>query len=184
MSQTGRIFYIHQKIKTNGKAVKKEIATELDVNPRTITRDLGYMKTQMDAPIKYSKSKKGYIYDQNYNLMDYPDEELLLFYLFVESSAKNMISIPIISTQFLEHLKRDLTKNYLALLGKIEHRVSAYQPFDVKDLKIILNSMSGKTMIYIEYISGKGSSSQRAFAPYAKIFPRSSVKFDTGIFIS
>lgn len=68
-----RLVFIDQKIRAGMQAGKlancSGMAREYEVSPKTIMRDIDYLKYQRDAPIEYDKSRKGYFYtEENYNL--------------------------------------------------------------------------------------------------------------------
>jgi proteasome accessory factor B len=68
-----RLVFIDQKIREGMQAGNlancSGMAREYEVSPKTIMRDIDYLKYQRDAPIEYDKSGKGYFYtEENYSL--------------------------------------------------------------------------------------------------------------------
>lgn len=43
----------------------KSLAAELEADPRTIRRDIEYMRSQLQAPIEFSRSRRGYYYRED-----------------------------------------------------------------------------------------------------------------------
>jgi len=59
-----RIFQIDEKIRSGTFPNSITLAEFLEVNSRTILRDLDYMRYYLDAPIEYDYNRKGYYYSE------------------------------------------------------------------------------------------------------------------------
>lgn len=65
MRESERFLLIDQIIAEKGVASLQELQTVLQVSAITVKRDLRKMREKMDAPIVYSRERRGYCYDVN-----------------------------------------------------------------------------------------------------------------------
>lgn len=82
--QHSRLLFIDRKIREHTFPNCTSLAEEWEVSPKTIQRDLDYMRYQLDAPIAYSAGHRGYYYTENqYRLpaMDIRESDLFGVYL-------------------------------------------------------------------------------------------------------
>ena len=66
-SENKRLNAIDAEIRSQKYPSQEELAKLLDVDIRSIARDISFMKKSLHAPIKYSRAKKGYFYDKEFN---------------------------------------------------------------------------------------------------------------------
>lgn len=59
-----RMYYIDAQLRENCYPNCTSIARHFEVSPKSIHRDIEYMRIELDAPIKYDPQKKGYFYTQ------------------------------------------------------------------------------------------------------------------------
>lgn len=59
-----RIMRIHEELKQNRYPNCFKLAREIEVNPRTIARDVEFMRYSLNLPIEYDKKKHGYYYSE------------------------------------------------------------------------------------------------------------------------
>jgi predicted DNA-binding transcriptional regulator YafY len=59
-----RIKAIDQALRAGRWPTDKLLADELEADPRTIRRDLEFMRSQLQAPIKFSRARRGYYYSE------------------------------------------------------------------------------------------------------------------------
>ncbi len=66
--QYRRLMFIDQKLRDGTRLGRypncRTLAEEWEVSPKTIMRDIDYMKNQMDAPIEYDQYRHGYFYTE------------------------------------------------------------------------------------------------------------------------
>jgi predicted DNA-binding transcriptional regulator YafY len=60
-----RMKAIDQALRAGRWPTDKSLAAELEADPRTIRRDLEYMRYQLQAPIAYSRAQRGYYYSED-----------------------------------------------------------------------------------------------------------------------
>jgi predicted DNA-binding transcriptional regulator YafY len=111
--QLQRIFHIHQQISARKFPSVERLADHLGVDPRTIKRDIDYLRTEMQAPIKTSRHEGGYYYNGAFALL--PDglfdaHEILSLCLAYRVAATTE------HTPFLHGL-RNVVMKLLSLLG-------------------------------------------------------------------
>ncbi|WP_319548913.1 hypothetical protein [Desulfogranum marinum] len=67
--QHSRLLFIDRKIREGRYPNCSSLAEEWEVSPKTIQRDLEYMRYQLDAPLQYLAKKRGYYYtEEQYQL--------------------------------------------------------------------------------------------------------------------
>lgn len=67
--QHSRLLFIDRKIREGKFPNCSSLAEEWEVSPKTIQRDLDYMRYQLDAPLQYLAKKRGYYYtEEQYQL--------------------------------------------------------------------------------------------------------------------
>jgi predicted DNA-binding transcriptional regulator YafY len=82
--QHSRLLFIDREINTGKHPNCGSLALEWEVSPKTIQRDLDYMKYQLDAPLVYSANHRGYHYtEKHYKLpaIDINESDLFAVYL-------------------------------------------------------------------------------------------------------
>ena len=79
-----RMKVIDQALRAGRWPTDKSLAAELEADPRTIRRDLEFMRDQLQAPIKFSRAQRGYYYsDHTYRLpfLQLSEGELISLFL-------------------------------------------------------------------------------------------------------
>ena len=87
-----RLVFIDQKIREGMQTGKlancSGMSREYEVSPKTIMRDIDYLKYQRDAPIEYDSSRKGYFYtEENFSLPALTLNESDLFAICIAQNA-------------------------------------------------------------------------------------------------
>jgi len=62
-----RMLRIHQALQANRFPNASSLARELEVNTKTIHRDLEFMRDRLNLPLEYDAGRKGYFYDGEVN---------------------------------------------------------------------------------------------------------------------
>lgn len=68
MRVNDRIQWLHKKISDNAYPSAIDLAEKFSISRRQAQRDVDYMKTELKAPIKYSYSRSGYYYAEDFSL--------------------------------------------------------------------------------------------------------------------
>ena len=61
-----RIIGIHQQILSGNKPNSSQLAEMFNVSISTISRDIEFLRTCINAPIEYDSHKRGYFYSTGY----------------------------------------------------------------------------------------------------------------------
>ncbi len=86
--QFSRLLFIDKKLRAGGYPNTTALAGEYEVSPRTIHRDIEYMRDMLDAPIAYDAVKRGYHYtEKNYALPGIEIRESDLFAICIAEKA-------------------------------------------------------------------------------------------------
>lgn len=157
-------------INNNGKVSLKSLIDQFEISKRTAIRDIEYLKNIFNAPIEYSREKKGYIYKNQFDAFNFSDEKLLLFYTFLKSITKNELNfIPFVSKNLLSHISKNLSTNYQQLSNNIVYELSMYENISIKMLHDILQCIINKKQCTITYTNTAGENSKRYIEPFKLI---------------
>ena len=112
-----RIYYIDEKIRAGKYPNCNSLARDYEVAPRTIRRDIEYMKDMLKAPVEYDTAKRGYYYTEpNYFISTMDIKEGDLFALCIAEKA-------------LQHYENTPLYNRLAT---VFDKITAHLPDPVK----------------------------------------------------
>jgi len=173
-----RLTKINDLIKSKRYPNCKFLAEEFEVNERTILRDIEALKDQLGAPVRYSKAKNGYYYeDDDFSLPDVKmtEGELISVFLGVEV-LKKFKGTPFASKieQAFQKIELLLPKTISLDLNEIENCYS----FDIKQVKEFDQKSAGifdalskaikekQTVEMTYYAIGKDKTTERAVDPY------------------
>lgn len=67
-SMIERLIYIDWAVRNNTYPNSTKLSKILEVSVPTISRDIEFLKDRMYAPLKYNYLKKGYFYDEKFEL--------------------------------------------------------------------------------------------------------------------
>jgi len=83
-----RLQVIHHRLKESNYPNTVGLSKELEVNRRTILRDIEYLRDQLGAPVEYCSSHKGFYYrDKSYSFLSVHITEGDLIAIFVAEKA-------------------------------------------------------------------------------------------------
>lgn len=113
-SQMDRLFKINARIQEGRYPDCPKLVKELEVNRRTIMRDLGFLRDALGAPLEYDKTEKGYYFTEDFNLMpplDLKNEDFLTLYFLQQCLA------PYEETEIGQQMKQSFTRMFGMLTG-------------------------------------------------------------------
>jgi predicted DNA-binding transcriptional regulator YafY len=70
-----RIQWLHKKIAAQLYPNVKSLSDRYHISLRQAQRDISYLKDELNAPVRYEPSKKGYVYTQPYTLPSFITNE-------------------------------------------------------------------------------------------------------------
>ncbi len=89
--QYARLVFIDRKIREGKYPNSTTLAREYEVSPRSIARDIAYLKDMLGAPVEYDPARKGYFYSEDdYRLPDIQIRESDFFALMIADRALSM----------------------------------------------------------------------------------------------
>jgi predicted DNA-binding transcriptional regulator YafY len=117
-----RLFLIDEIIRQGGYPNTDKIAGIAEVDPRTIQRDIEYLRDMLNAPIEYSAARRGYFYaEPNFYLKSVPltEGELFSIALF-DQLLEQYRNTP---------LEKSLREVFKKIVGSLPENVSADPSF-------------------------------------------------------
>jgi proteasome accessory factor B len=166
---------IDQELRARRWPTDRTLAKALEVNPRTIRRDLEYMRDQLHAPIDFDREQRGYFYTEPTFQLTFPQlsqGELLARYL-----AERMMR-QFRGTPFEPDLRGAITKLGEMLPGGVSVRLGAVADFlsvlpatesnyDPKLFCDLTRAVTGGRRLDLTYLSAsRDEKTRRIFDPY------------------
>ena len=180
--QKSRLHMIDQAIRSaqeKGKKINASILAEItEVNPRTIYRDIEYMRDMLGAPIEYDPAKKSFYYtEENYYLKAVPITEgelfsIALFDQFLEQYTNTPLEEALrkIFTKIIQCLPDNVSVDTSFLNSQVSFISDKIGNIELGVFTTIFNSLQKKRTMYFEYRSaGSSTSAPRKADPYHAI---------------
>ena len=168
-SQTARIFYIDHKIRVYGRVTLNEIIENFGVSVITVKRDIESMRVDLNAPIIYSHKLRAYQYSNEFKLLDFAGEQILLFYLFATNLIKNPHFIPLTAEYareiIIEKLKELYLEDFKDIIDNFRYDFPDYESVDVTILQTVIESMKNGVQCSLTYLTKGKDSSERIIDP-------------------
>ena len=164
MSNWARIAYMDRCLNEKYKEcfTVKEIAEKFEVSGRQVKKDIEYMRYQLEAPIFYSKRDKKYIYGVPFQLLSIANHQLLLSCSFIRSILEVSNYLPIVKGNMLKKLDEFLGSEFVELSKNIVYQLNRFELIDTDALILLIDSMTSKRQVEIEYNNIEGE--DRVFA--------------------
>jgi len=126
-----RIFKIHEKVKRGGFPNCSGLAAEIEVTPKTIQRDISFMRDELGLPLEYDQVRHGYYYTHavgDFPLLEVTVEDAVALFL-ARRALRPLENSPLEAT-----LRESFRRLSRALEGKVSFRWSDLdQAFNVRD---------------------------------------------------
>ncbi len=170
-----RIIQIDQLIRSGSYPSLHSLVERFENRERTIYEDLEYLRTQFSAPIKYSRSRKGYYYtDTTWALPTIvtTEGELLAFFLSAELTARYLgtsFENPLRSAiaKLAQHLPQALRIDLGQLTQHFTFEAGATSTANPELLVALSNAIVEHYPIQINYYTAsRGERNQRLIEPY------------------
>jgi predicted DNA-binding transcriptional regulator YafY len=170
-----RIMAIDRAIRSGGWPNASNLASELEVNPRTVRRDITYLRDQLHAPVEFDPVRNGYCYSETTFRLPFLQltEGELVAVLLAERLLRQYRGTP-----FEDDLKRAFDKMTMLLPDAISVRLDSaadclsvlpsvqitYDPAIFEALARAAVGRLGVEMVY--WTAGRNATTSRGFDPY------------------
>jgi len=172
-SQLSRIFFIDGKIRRTGEITLREIMYEGNVSAITAKRDIEFLRYTLDAPIVYDKKLKAYVYETEFQLLNFAGEQLFLFYVMSRGALSNMNYLPLTNEYarkiIAEKIKEILPNDYKKLADKFAYFYSDYERIDFATLGKIIEAIKESKVCKMNYLTKGKTASERKIEPLKAI---------------
>ncbi len=172
----GRLFRIYERIKEGTFPDVSLLMEEEEVSERTIKRDIQTLKYSLNAPIAYSKSRKGYYLTKNW---EFPFPELsageILTLLIANNILKELKGTPLfqIAKELSKKLEKLLPEHISISSNEIEKMLSiSFQHITPKEdilntFNLIFEAIKKRKRIFIKYYTiSRDEITERKLDPY------------------
>ncbi|AEF82936.1 helix-turn-helix transcriptional regulator [Leadbettera azotonutricia] len=176
-----RVFEIDAEIRSGKYSTVAQLAKKVEVNPRTIQRDIEFLRVMYDAPIEYSTTHRGYYYtDDNFFIKSVMLTEGELFSLAIfEPMLDQYRNTPLEKNLkiIFEKIIRSLPNNVSVDTGFLNSHISFVtdQPskIDVTTFNTIITALQTKKALSFDFLRLNGDIDRnRMMDPYHAICHR------------
>lgn len=165
MSQNERLQYIDTAIRERGIVTVQEVVQKFEVSPRTVKRDIEYLRERINAPVEYVGHKKGYCYSLPFDYFTYKNERILLFYIFLTRLIESPTHFPFIDKSIVHNIKKYVKAQYLPLISKISYEIEEWEELNIELFSKLFSALRDAKSVTIRYADAKGAVTTRAIAP-------------------
>src|SRR5579871_1871977 len=170
-----RMLRIHQALQSGKRPNALQLAAELEVSPKSIHRDLEFMRERLDLPIEYDFEKRGFFYAGEVNT--FPTLQITegeLFALVVAEKALQQyrgtsFEKPLLSAiRKMEQSLPDTISLNLADVGQaISFRTRVEPILDLKIFDGLARAVAQRQQLELDYRKpGAGKAEVRTVDPY------------------
>jgi len=173
--QYRRLLFIEKKLKEKTYPNCTVLGAEWEVSPRTIQRDIDYMKYQLEAPIEYDPVRHGYYYtESSFSLPAISISESDLFAVFIAERALSQFrNTPVYSKlrSVFAKIENSLPDKTTINPAWIQDRILCFQEpvtdIDVKTWDTIARAIRDNNSLLIKYATpGAKNTTERKVDPY------------------
>jgi HTH domain len=129
--------FIYERLKTQRRPNCSALAKALEVSPKTVQRDIDFMRYQLDLPIEYDQARHGFFF--NGEVAQFPSvhitEAELVALLVARKALEQYADTPFqrpLAAAFQKLLPASKTR--LPLTGKTSKRLSPFVPSDLPNV--------------------------------------------------
>ncbi len=172
--QFGRLLFIDKKLRAGLYPNSTGLAREYEVSPRTILRDIDFMRDMLDAPIEYDAEKRGFRYtEENYSLPNIAIRESDLFAICIaEKALEQYANTPLYDklSSVFEKLRSFLPDSVTVRPGWIDNRFTflseSFTAIDPAVWETVAEGLRASRHVVIAHRKAGGEATTRSVAPY------------------
>ncbi len=172
--QFARLLFIDKKLRAGLYPNSTSLAGEYEVSPRTILRDIDFMRDMLDAPIEYDAEKRGFHYtEESYSLPGVAIRESDLFAICIaEKALEQYANTPLYDklSSVFEKLRSFLPDSVTVRPGWIDNRftflMESFTAIDPAIWETVAEGLRASRRVIITHRKAVGEATTRAVAPY------------------
>jgi predicted DNA-binding transcriptional regulator YafY len=170
-----RILVIDDTLRAEGWPNARTLGQRLEVHPRTIRRDIEYLRDQLKAPIEFDSRRDGYHYTEvtyRLPLLQFTEGELVALFLREQllRQYRGTAYGPDLARAFAKitaALDEPVTADARRLGEAISFRTPAPAKFDVEILRTLIGAIVQSRRVVIDYwTASRDSQNRREIDPY------------------
>ncbi|MBP7738685.1 MAG: WYL domain-containing protein [Spirochaetes bacterium] len=172
--QFGRLLFIDKKLRAGLYPNSTSLAREYEVSPRTILRDIDFMRDMLDAPIEYDAERRGFHYtEESYSLPNIAIRESDLFAICIaEKALEQYANTPLYDklSSVFEKLRSFLPDSVTVRPGWIDNRFTflseSFTAIDPAIWETVAEGLRASRRVVITHRKAGGEATTRAVSPY------------------
>jgi predicted DNA-binding transcriptional regulator YafY len=168
------MMHIHDRIQSKAYPNCSQLAAELEVKPRTIKRDVEFMRDRANLPIQHDRKHRGYCYTAPVDKFPFAATEAELFALLVAEKAIAQYRGTPFEAPLKSAFKRftsQLDDRTRFTVGDLES-VLSFRPFapentDLENFSVLTRAIQKRRVVQFTYRNlGSAKAQQRTVQPY------------------
>jgi len=162
MSQFERIAYLDRSLREKGGATVAEVSTRFEVDPRTVKRDIEYLRDRVGAPIEWDAARRNYRYTKPFDELRFADEKALIVHALLRGFLSNEHYVPLLSPELLEEVSRRVSRDYRQVADRVRYLTPVSEEVALEHFTLVVQAMALGLELDIKYRDSKGAASTRA----------------------
>lgn len=167
MSRLERIYFFHQKLKSNRFPNASSLIEEFELSRATAHRDISYMRDRLLAPLEFDSSRKGFYYTDNDFSLPFEDSPRLLFLMGLLNKMADEVGLG--NLPEMRKLEKRLSELIAPGYGQLMENVLC-QWIEIETLapsifETIIEAVLQARELTIEYCSAEAVKSSRTIEP-------------------
>jgi predicted DNA-binding transcriptional regulator YafY len=167
MSLLERVFYFHQEIVKNNYPNSRTITDQFEVSVATSKRDINYLRDRLFAPLAFNSKENGFYYEEEGFHLPFEEGPRIVFLLAMLSKLADEAGLGGLEEvrQLEQRLSTMISPDYEKIVASVHCQWIEVESIDHTIFETIIEAVSKKQLLALQYISVGRQDSARNVAP-------------------
>jgi len=165
MRLSARLQFIIKRLVQGDGVSLKEIASAFEISTRQASRDIEYLRYQMDTPLEYSYATHKYVLTGLWESYTNLEERTIILGAYLKSLLENLPLGPVLEEELRHTLEESMSKKAKGVLDKVIYRAPSLDLPDYRLFSVIVEALSEESSLRLCYRNIKGEESERIVEP-------------------